>query len=196
MPETGLSFMPSPPHEDHVVDVRLAYVQGASSSSIQEELRRFGRLLLQRGFAVAGMTEVPSVHQTAMDDGTAIIQDLCSGQEYTIYQDLGSSSLSCSLDSTGLTAAAGALEAALQSPCDLVIISKFGKEEIAGRGFCDAFRLAFLKDIPVLTSVNPLFGREWSAFTADAGLKLGASPGEITLWWEDVLRAAQAPASP
>lgn len=66
---------------------------------------------------------------------------------------------------TALAEAAGAFEAAIDSHCELAVISKFGKEGAAGGGFCDAFVKATPHDVPVLISVAPLFDREWQAFT-------------------------------
>ncbi|MFT3673459.1 DUF2478 domain-containing protein [Aestuariivirga sp.] len=163
----------------------IGYVQGASGKVVQAVIRAFGLSLLNAGIDVLGMTEVPG----AEVGGDAVMRDLQSRSEFDLYQSLGRGSQSCSLDSVGLTEAAGFLEATLHPGADLLIINKFGKEESLGRGFSGAFRKAMLLDIPLLTSVNPVFETDWQAFTGGLAQRLPPSVEAISAWWQSQRRA-------
>ncbi len=143
---------------------------------------------------VAGMVEVEERRPGAAPE-MSVIENLVSGARYIIYQDLGTGSQSCSLDSTGLSASAGELEAALSERCALVIISKYGKEEAAGRGFCSAFRKAILLDLPVLTSVNPIFEADWQDFSGGLGTRLAPCESALQQWWAETAAAHRSPAA-
>jgi hypothetical protein len=159
---------------------RLAFIQGAASDLIQSELRTFGLKLLGQGLPVAGMTEV----MAERSDDTQILQDIASPQQFQIFQDLGKLSQACSLDSTGLSEAAGFVEAQMEKPCALLVVNKFGKEEAERRGFCNVFRKAMLLDIPVLTSVNPNFNPQWQDFSGGLACRIGCTAEAIEHWWQ------------
>jgi hypothetical protein len=61
----------------------------------------------------------------------------------------------CQLDEVGAVAAAVAVQRDITAGCDLVLLNKFGKLEIAGDGLASAFRAAITAGLPVLTSVSP-----------------------------------------
>ncbi|SMX44373.1 DUF2478 domain-containing protein [Actibacterium lipolyticum] len=71
-----------------------------------------------------------------------------------ISQNLGRGSRGCRLDPEGLEQAVGLVGAALDGPIDLLIINKFGKQELEGRGFRPLIGQALAQGVPVLTSVG------------------------------------------
>lgn len=103
---------------------------------------------------------------------------------WRISQRLGPMAQGCRLDPEGLEGAAGEVAAALAAdpPAELVIVNKFGKQELDGRGFRPVIAAALLRDMPVLTSVNP---RTLPAFLAFAdGLAEPVAPEpEALLHW-------------
>lgn len=168
----------------------IGFLQGAAGPVIQNIMRDFGRALLRRGIAVAGMVEAEGTDFDSSPDLSAI-EDLATGRRFNLYQDLGTGSQSCSLDSIGLSDAAGALESALGQSCALVIISKFGKEEAAGRGFSAAFQKAVLLGVPVLTSVNPMFDADWQDFSGGMAVRISPGASALEHWWADRAAASQ-----
>jgi hypothetical protein len=46
---------------------------------------------------------------------------------------------------------------------DLIVISKFGKQEAARAGLADAFRAPSLGQTPILTAVAPAGANAWTA---------------------------------
>lgn len=71
-----------------------------------------------------------------------------------ISQNLGSLAKGCRLDPSGLEQAVGMVEAALDAEPRLLIVNKFGKQEIDGRGFRPVIGRALAAGVPVLTAVN------------------------------------------
>ncbi|WP_434289181.1 DUF2478 domain-containing protein [Celeribacter sp. SCSIO 80788] len=91
---------------------------------------------------------------------------LPSGERVTISQSLGALASGCRLDPDGLERAVHHAETALEGGAELVLINKFGKQEIEGRGFRDLIAAALAEGIPVLLGVNR---KNFGAFQAYAG---------------------------
>lgn len=103
---------------------------------------------------------------------------------WRISQRLGPLSRGCRLDPQGLEQAAGAVAAALAagSPADLLIVNKFGKQEIDGRGFRPVIADALLRDIPVLTTVNAKNLPAFLAFAEGLAEPLPDQPEALLHW--------------
>ena len=82
--------------------------------------------------------------------------DLTTGLEIALSQDRGRDARGCRLDHAALEDAAGRALARLEAgPMpDLLILSKFGKQEIAGRGFRQVVEKAIDREVPVLVGVG------------------------------------------
>lgn len=103
---------------------------------------------------------------------------------WRISQTLGPQSRGCRLDPAGLEDAAGAVAAAIEggAEADLLIVNKFGKQEIDGRGFRPVIAAALMRGLPVLTAVN---AKNLPAFLAFADGLAEAAPPEpeaLRLW--------------
>ncbi|HMQ40445.1 MAG TPA: DUF2478 domain-containing protein [Paracoccus sp. (in: a-proteobacteria)] len=111
------------------------------------------------------------------------------GPEVVISQDLGPSATGCRLD-------AGALELAAQRVLNtlpearLVVLNKYGKQEIMGRGMVAVIADAMDRDLPVLISVAPEQQAEFLSFAGDLAVKL--APGDAARWCRDALQAPAA----
>lgn len=134
------------------------------------------------GLRVAGVIE-----QAVKDDanlcGALDLLDLATGERIPITQNLGSGSIACNLDPSGLVCACAAAQSAILSGADLVVLSKFGKLEAAGGGLCDAFAAALLADLPVLTTVRPIMRDAWRGFSGDFSCDLPAEAAALEGWW-------------
>jgi len=114
---------------------------------------------------------------------------------FSISQDLGPGSKACNLDSSGLAAACAAVERAIADGADLVVLNKFGKQEVAHSGLCDAFRAASLAGLPVVTAVSPSLGEDWAIFAGPFSVFLPAGIEALEAWWregQDALAIAAA----
>jgi hypothetical protein len=65
---------------------------------------------------------------------------------------------------------------------DILIVNTFGKQEIAGRGFRPLIAAALLRDLPVLTAVNPRNLPAFLAFSGGLALPVSADPEALRLW--------------
>jgi len=169
---------------------RIAALQGSSSEEIQALLAEFATRVAEEGYKVAGVVEV-----TAAGTGGACrrsgLRDLSTGLLTSISQDLGPGSTACNLDPAGLADACSRVESAIAAGTDLVILSKFGKQESQGGGLADAFRAAVTAGTPVLTAVSPALSQAWRDFAGPLSEFLPADLDAICAWWSHT-----KPASP
>lgn len=160
----------------------IAALQGAPSAEIQRLLGEFASKLARSGIRVGGVVEISEPAPTGAC-GRSVLRDLRTGELFAISQNLGPGSQACNLDSQGLTLACVAVEQALAKGLDLVIISKFGKQEAARSGLYDAFRAAASSRTPMLTAVSPAFAAAWDAFSGSLSKYLPADPEVVETWW-------------
>ena len=88
------------------------------------------------------------------------------------------------LEGSGALAAAEAVQRDIATGCDLVLLSKFGKLEAAGKGLSVSFKAAIDSGIPLLTSVSRTVTSAWEAFAAAGFTVLSADSAEIDGWIE------------
>lgn len=150
----------------------LGYVISEGRGAADRLLAEVADHLRREGIAVAGAVQInhdtPDNPKCDMD-----LAILTSGDQVRISQRLGPLSRGCRLDPAGLEQAVGLIETELRradaSP-SILVINKFGKQEIDGRGFRPAIGMALEAGIPVLTSVNRAnadFFEDWSGGLAE-----------------------------
>jgi hypothetical protein len=161
---------------------RIAALHGAPSAAIQEVLQGFARKLSRDGLRVAGVIEIADCKPSGGCKSLRV-QDLTSGETFSISQDLGPGSTACNLDPSGLARACGKVEQAISRGADLVILSKFGKLEAARSGLSDAFRAAMFADIPVVTAVPAAVADEWERFAGPLSQFVDAKAEALEAWW-------------
>lgn len=166
----------------------IAAVSGARRSEIQQLFLTFAQTLRDRGNRVVGMIERGKPSPSSSREQLSLV-DLGDGKIIPISQDLGSASLACFVDGGGLSEASFILEHAQLGSADLVIVSKFGKLEAAGRGLRDVFALAISVSVPVLTAVNPALSSEWDSFTEGLAEYLPARRDALESWWRGCPRS-------
>ncbi len=128
----------------------------------------------------------------ACSDGclTMSLEDLSSGRRIAISEDRGAGAAGCRLDPTGLAEAGGAFAAGLASVPDLVIVNKFGRQEILGRGLRQEIAAALAADVPLLIAVREDALRAWCDFAGEDWFRLPAEEGAILAWQAGLARAA------
>ena len=118
------------------------------------------------------------------------VQDVETGTEYSIAQNLGKESQSCCLDPAGLADATSVLRAALGNPPKLAIVNRFGQQEIDGKG-CRAEFLQLLEaGIPVLTVVKRKFIAQWHEFSGGEAVDLPFEQDAARQWCDEVFAIA------
>jgi hypothetical protein len=116
----------------------------------------------------------------------AICETSRRGHDIRFFHDLGPGVAMCHLDGVGAVAAAAAMQSDIAAGCDLVLLNKFGKLEIAGEGLVSAFRAAITAGLPLLTSVSPAHDDAWRRFVDREFAVLPADPAAIDLWRQAV----------
>ncbi|MDN5785662.1 DUF2478 domain-containing protein [Pseudorhodobacter sp.] len=166
----------------------LGYVTGGMRGQADSVLAEVATTLRAEGVALAGVVQV----NETFDPNRACHMDLhvLSGDRIIrISQNLGSLSKGCRLDPAGLEQAVGLVEQALEAGPDLLIINKFGKQEVDGRGFRPLIGRALAEGIPVLTAVPEGHLAEFEVFAEGMGLRLACDPTGILAFCREHRRA-------
>jgi hypothetical protein len=158
----------------------LGYVISDGRGAVDRLLTDVAGILQDRGANLAGVvqinTEVQTMHRCDMD-----LQVLGADQVVRISQRLGNDALGCRLDPQGLEEAAGLVEAGL-GPQALLIVNKFGKTEIDGRGFRPVIARALDGGMPVLVGLNRGNLEGFQGFAEGFGQEIAADPAAILAW--------------
>jgi len=159
----------------------LGYIVTEGRGKADELIRDVALKLQAQGLAMAGAVQVnietDPARKCQMDlhilSGNAVVR---------ISQDLGLLSRGCRLDPTGLERAVGLVGAALQQGARLLVVNKFGKQEIDGRGFRPLIGEALAMGVPVLTAVNAGNLQAFETFCDGFGEQLPADAQAIHAW--------------
>ena len=159
----------------------LGYVIAEGRGVADRYLADVAAVLHDEGWSLAGAVQVNS------DRGEAERCDmdlhvLAAGRIVRISQNLGTLAKGCRLDPGALEQAVGLVERALDAAPRLLIINKFGKQEIDGRGFRPVIGRALAEDIPVLTAVSADCRAGFEAFAHGIGEPLAPDPDAILAW--------------
>ena len=164
----------------------IAVVRGASNVEVQVIFRALAdkwRPDLRLAGLVAEDHGLPDRHCHA-----GYLRNLTTGARFSIFHDRGPGVPMCHLDGIGAVAAADGVQGDIEAGCDLVLLNKFGKLEIAGDGLASAFRAAISAGLPLLTSVSPAHDEAWRRFVDREFAVLPADPAAIDLWRHAVQR--------
>jgi hypothetical protein len=164
---------------------RIIALQGAESAAIQRLLAEFAARRKHEGIRIAGAVEVAQGGGGGAC-GSLALKNLSNSVIIRISQDLGPGSTSCNIDPAGLAEACAAVERDIAQGADLVVLSKFGKQEAARGGLGDAFRAAIAAGLPVVTAVSPAMTAQWQAFAGGLSASIQAEAAILEAWWTAV----------
>lgn len=111
-----------------------------------------------------------------------LLYDLASGREVEISEDRGPEARGCRLDVAALEGLVADTVEALDHGARLLIINRFGKREVEGRGFREAIAKAIGLGIPVITAVRRENVDAWREFTGGIADELPPAPAAILDW--------------
>lgn len=163
----------------------VIYAMG-EAERVDRDLSQLANRLRQAGYALAGAAQ----HNTAEANSPCsdmVLEDLATGRRLEISTPLARTGGGCRLDATALEDATGIMAAALDRPVDLVIVNRFGKQEIMGHGFRSMMETAVARDIPLLTALNGVHRSAWDGFAAGMADILPPDPSAIERWCRAVL---------
>lgn len=118
------------------------------------------------------------------------LEDLASGARFPISENRGAASSGCRLDATGLAAAGAALTASLADGTELVIVNKFGRQEMLGQGLRQEIGAALMAGVPLLIAVRRDVLPAWREFAGEDWRELPAETDAIESWALSLARAA------
>ncbi|GAA0286778.1 DUF2478 domain-containing protein [Rhodovulum strictum] len=157
-------------------------------------LAELANRLRAAGVRLAGAVQV----NVARPGAERCDMDLCvlgGDKVWRISQYRGPLATGCRLDAQGLERAVGEVAAALAAevPPELLIVNKFGIQEIEGRGFRPVIAQALLADVPVLTAVNAKNLPGFLAFAEGLAEPLAPEPEALAQWCLARLAPRSAP---
>jgi molybdate transport system ATP-binding protein len=165
---------------------KVAAVVYDDGVAVDDLLLVFARELGERGVRVGGLIQMP--RETCGPKVPLEIRDLGTGEVFPICRTLGPGEDDCGFDPSKLRLAADRLRAATDGDADLVFVSRFGKEEARGGGFCEEILHAAAAGRSVLTAVRRGNVGNWLALNDGVGTLLDARLWVLHCWWEDLRR--------
>ena len=162
-----------------------AIIYDSDDQPVDALLHSVAATLNRRGDRVAGLAMV--LNEQGLRREPMALQDLETGREYSIAQNLGKESQSCCLDPHGLAEATGVLRALLKHPPRLAVVNRFGQQEIDGKGCRSEFIQLVDAGIPVLTMVKRKFLKQWREFGGEEAVDLPFSEAAVQEWCDGVL---------
>ena len=140
--------------------------------------------LRARGVGLAG-----TIQRNEATDGNAcasmMLQDLVSSRVFDISVPAAFKTEACSLDPAALEDVAGCVAATLGPGIGLVIVNRFGKQEVLGCGLRSVIEQAVSGGIPVLTALCATHLDHWTSFAGDDWSRLDLCKDSILAWAAD-----------
>lgn len=159
----------------------LGYVVAEGRGAGDAVIRDAAERLAARGLPLAGAVQVNI--ETDPSRKCDMELHILSGKDVVrINQNLGALSRGCRLDTEGLERAVGLVAAALEKDPALLIVNKFGKQELDGRGFRPLIGEALARGIPVLTAVSPGNVAGFLDYAQDLAERLPPDPQAMVDW--------------
>jgi hypothetical protein len=184
---------------ENIHSMPIAAVRGGPGTPAADVLTAFALRRKAEGIAIVGVVAPPedagSGHHGGGHEGCECrseLVDVATGDRYAMHQDLGSGSQACNLNSSSLALAAGAVERAIGSNPDLVVLSRFGGQEAVRGGLMSAFQAAVAAGVPVACVVTPKAEAVWEDFAQGLSVWLPPEAEALEAWWRDHARGRSA----
>lgn len=173
-----------PPPVDMLNAFEIAALVYEDGVSVDHLMTYFAAELRDAGRRIGGVVQLPPEDEGARSN-VLRIYDLMTGDIIPIKQRLGEGSGACCLDTQALAEGAARIRNAIDAGVDLIFISKFSKQEVAGAGFRDEFAAAVTAGIPILTSVKRPMVNDWLTFTGGIGTLMACRLRTLRDWWQE-----------
>ena len=166
--------------------VTLAAVLHAGAQTGDTLISAIADKLKSEGYCVGGVVQ-SNIVQPGQCRCDMVLTELSSGQGIPISQNLGNQSRGCRLDPAALEQIVGFVEASVRDGLDILVLNKFGKQEIEGKGLRSVIALALDADIPVLVGLNRANIEAWNQFCGGEGQLLEARASDVERWLRSAL---------
>lgn len=168
--------------------MNLAYTIAPGRGDTDLMLEGLANDLAARGLRCCGTVQI---NTTCAGNGLCDmdVRVLPDGPILRISQDLGPSARGCRLDPAAIETAVGLVATRLEQGADVMIINKFGKHEVEGRGFRDVIAQALAMNIPVLVGLNALNLAAFDTFAGGLAVEIPPERTALYAWIEGAVRA-------
>ena len=163
----------------------LAAVIYPKGTPIDALLREVVVQMQARGLHVAGVIQETTDGSVGGCE-SLVLRETDSGHITSITENRGKGARGCKLDPCALADVAARLEECLEDNPDLLVINRFGKSEIEGRGLRSVLSEALLRGIPVLTAVRDMNAVAWAEFHQGLALDLPPDREALMNWAQGV----------
>ncbi len=169
----------------------LGYITTSEqTNSADIVLQDLAAALQAKGVRLAGAVQI----NTDLGPGCVCDMDLQilgdDGPEVRITQALGSGSKGCRLDTGALELAVARVETVLAQQPDMVILNKFARQEVIGKGFHGLIGTALAQGLPVLICVPDRFLDQFLDYAGEMAVKV--TDHNLAEWCEGAMRDAAA----
>lgn len=141
----------------------------------------------------SGITLAGTVQRNTATAGNAcanmMLEDLVTARVFDISVPAALKTESCSLDPAALEDAAGQVAATLGPDTGLVIVNRFGKQEVLACGLRSVMEQAVAEDIPVLTALCRTHLQSWTEFAGSEWSALALDREAVLSWCLSCARA-------
>ena len=174
--------------------LKLAAVVYDDGVSVDALMTDFSRELIVAGVAARGVVQLPPDAAGCGPAALMSLQMVRSGEIIRMCQDLGPGSMSCALNPEVFTTVGMTLRQEASEDCDIMFISKFGKQEANGKGLRDEIAFVIASGCTLLTAVKRPLAPKWLQFTGGQGTLLDARAWVLRDWWSEVTMPRRAAA--
>jgi nucleoside-triphosphatase THEP1 len=142
--------------------------------------------LAASGYRLGGVVQ-SNPHREGRRRCDMYVKDLLGGDEVKISQDRGNEARGCRLDQDAFARIDAWIERAVLEHVDLLVINKFGREEVHGRGLRAVIAEALIAEIPVIIGVSTQNLADLLAFAGDSATRLRPDIETLTAWCRNAI---------
>lgn len=165
--------------------MKIAYTMAHGRGELDLLLSDLAKRLEARGVKTRGIVQTNS--ECAPDRLCDMdVQVLPDGKVIRISQSLGKDSKGCRLDPDAMARAVTEVARSMESPYDVFLLNKFGKQEADGQGFRDLIADAVASGATVIAGTNPLNAENFEGFADGMATKVEADIDALLAWFDAV----------
>jgi molybdate transport system ATP-binding protein len=164
-----------------VADPRVAAVVFGADDEVDAALAAAVATLGREGVRVAGLLqELGAAAGPCRREMHLLV--LATGGRLRLDDPRGPEVQGCTLDADALARAAMELREAVRARPDLLVVSRFGKQEAQGGGMRAEIAEALLSGIPVVVAVRDSLLADWEAFLGAPAAVLPPTEAAVAAW--------------
>ncbi len=162
--------------------MKIAIVSSSVMGQTDQLISDTTAALEAEGVRLSGVVKVMHAEPVGDHHCDMDLRILPNGGTVRITQSLGEGSSGCRLNPAAIAEAVAASERVGTDNIDMFILNKFGPQESAGRGFCDAIAAALESGTPVLVGVGGSCREALDTFVDGLAEALPPEPDAIQEW--------------